>query len=100
MMRNLATIALAALLAITSAGACFAQAYPSRIIRLIAPSAPGGAVDTRARWIAERLRIALGQALIVDNKPGAAGIIGTQAATQSPADGAIPSSWSIRAPWR
>ena len=87
MMRNLVTIALAAVLAIISTSACFAQAYPSRTIRLIAPSAPGGPVDTRARWIAERLRIALGQAVIVDNKPGAAGIIGTQAAMQSPADG-------------
>jgi tripartite-type tricarboxylate transporter receptor subunit TctC len=87
MMRNLATITLAAVLAIISTSACFAQAYPSRTIRLIAPSAPGGPVDTRARWIAERLRIALGQAVIVDNKSGAAGIIGTQAAMQSPADG-------------
>ena len=86
-MRNLATTALAAMLAITTASACFAQAYPSRVIRLIVPSAPGGPVDARARWIAEKLRIALRQALIIDNKPGAAGIIGTQAATQSPADG-------------
>jgi len=87
MMRNLATIALAALLAITSASTCFAQTYPTRTIRLIVPSAPGGSVDARGRWIAERLRIALGQAVIIDNRPGAAGIIGTQAATQGPADG-------------
>jgi len=86
-MRNLATIGLATLLAIASASACFAQGYPSRTIRLIVPSAPGGPVDARARWIAERLRIALGQPLVIDNKPGAAGIIGTQAAMQSPADG-------------
>ena len=86
-MRNPAKLTLAALLAVISTSACFAQAYPSRTIRLIVPSAPGGAVDVRGRWIAEKLRIALGQAVIVDNKPGAAGIIGTQAATQSPADG-------------
>ena len=87
MKRNMEKLALAALIAITSTSACFAQAYPSRTIRLIVPSAPGGPVDARARWIAEKLRISLGQALMVDNKPGAAGIIGTQAATQSPADG-------------
>ena len=87
MKRNIEKLALAALIAITSTSACFAQAYPSRTIRLIVPSAPGGPVDARARWIAEKLRISLGQALMVDNKPGAAGIIGTQAATQSPADG-------------
>lgn len=86
-MRNLAKLTLAAVLAITSTIACYAEVYPSKIIRLIVPSAPGGAVDVRGRWIAEKLRIALGQAVIVDNKPGAAGIIGTQAATQSPADG-------------
>ncbi|MEO8005465.1 MAG: tripartite tricarboxylate transporter substrate binding protein [Betaproteobacteria bacterium] len=87
MKRKFEKLALAALIAITSTSACFAQAYPSRTIRLIVPSAPGGPVDTRARWIAEKLRIALGQALMVDNKPGAAGIIGTQAAMQSAADG-------------
>ncbi len=87
MKRNIEKLAIAALIAITSTSACFAQAYPSRTIRLIVPSAPGGPVDTRARWIAEKLRISLGQAFMVDNKAGAAGIIGTQAATQSPADG-------------
>ena len=87
MNRNIEKLALAALIAITSTSACFAQAYPSRTIRLIVPSAPGGPVDARARWIAEKLRISLGQALMVDNKPGAAGIIGTQAAAQSHADG-------------
>lgn len=87
MKRNIEKLAIAALIAITSTSACFAQAYPSRTIRLIVPSAPGGPVDTRARWIAEKLRISLGQAFMVDNKAGAAGIIGTLAATQSPADG-------------
>ena len=87
MKRSIAKMAAVALLATTSASACFAQAYPSRTIRLIVPSAPGGPIDVRARWIAERLRLSLGQALMIDNKPGAAGIIGTQAAMQSPADG-------------
>jgi tripartite-type tricarboxylate transporter receptor subunit TctC len=87
MKRNIPKLALAALLAVTSTSACFAQAYPTKTIHLIVPSAPGGPVDVRGRWIAERLRIALGQSVIIENKPGAAGIIGTQSATQSPADG-------------
>ena len=85
MKRHIEKLALAALVAINLTSACFAQTYPSRTMHLIVPSAPGGPVDARARWIAEKLRISLGQAVIVDNKPGASGIIGTQAATQSPA---------------
>ena len=84
---NVAKIAFAVLISTAIAGTCFAQAYPSKLIRLIVPSAPGGPPDIRARWLAERLRNAFGQAVIVDNKPGAAGIIGTQAAARSPADG-------------
>ena len=84
---NFAKIAAAVLMSTALANACFAQAYPSRLIRLIVPSAPGGPSDIRARWIAERLRPALGQGIIVDNKGGAAGIIGTQAAARSEANG-------------
>ena len=87
MKSNIARIVVAFLIATTTASTCFAQAYPSKLIRLIVPSAPGASPDIRGRWIAERLRTALGQVLIVDNKSGAAGIIGTQAATLSPADG-------------
>jgi len=87
MKRNITKLALTAVLAVSSTNACFAQTYPTKTIRLIVPSAPGGPVDVRGRWIAERLRVALGQPVIIDNKPGAAGIIGTQAATQGPADG-------------
>ena len=84
---NIAKIAVVVLMSGALANACFAQAYPSKIIRLIVPSSPGSPPDIRARWIAERLRPALGQGIIVDNKGGAAGIIGTQAALQHPADG-------------
>ena len=84
---DIAKLTCAVVLATTVAATCFAQPYPSHVIRLIAPSAPGGPVDARARWIAKKLRVALGQAVMVDNKPGAAGVIGTLAAVQSPADG-------------
>jgi tripartite-type tricarboxylate transporter receptor subunit TctC len=80
-------IAIAALLGMTVTNVCVAQTYPSKLIRLIVPSFPGTPPDIRARWIAEKLRPVLGQAIIVDNKGGASGTIGTQAALQQPADG-------------
>lgn len=64
-----------------------AQQYPSRSIRLIVPFAPGGVSDTGARIVAEKLGQRLGQQVIVDNKPGASGNIGTQMAAQADPDG-------------
>lgn len=64
-----------------------AQDYPSGPIRIIAPSPPGSPRDIRARWVAERLAAALGQPVIVENKAGAGGNTGMQAAAKSPADG-------------
>jgi len=60
--------------------------YPTRAIRMIVPFPPGGS-DTVARLIAQRLNEQLGQQVVVDNRPGAAGVIGTQLAAQAPADG-------------
>jgi len=65
----------------------FAQSYPSKPVRLIAPSPPGSPVDIRARWIAEALTPAIGQPVVVENKAGAGGNIGTEAAAKSAADG-------------
>lgn len=79
--------AVAALLALNIAQVCYAETYPSKPIRLIVPAAPASPPDMRARWLAERLRSALGQTLIVDNRAGAAGNIGMQAAAGSAADG-------------
>lgn len=61
--------------------------YPSRPIKLIVPFAPGGGTDVTARIVAERLRQELGQTVVVENRVGATGTIGTTAALRSPADG-------------
>ena len=75
------------LLIFASALPAAAQDYPSGPIRIIAPSPPGSPRDIRARWVAERLGAALGQPVFVENKPGAGGNIGMQAAAKSAADG-------------
>ena len=64
-----------------------AQVYPSRPITLIVPFPAGGGVDALARIAAERLTVALGQQIIIDNRGGAAGVIGTRAAAKAAPDG-------------
>ena len=64
-----------------------AQVYPSRPITLIVPFPAGGGVDAMARIAAERLTVALGQQIIIDNRGGAAGVIGTRAAAKAAPDG-------------
>jgi len=78
------------------AGACLtlaasfgvsAQEYPNHPVRLIVPFAPGGPADVYARFIATRLQEVLGQTFIVDNRPGAGSVIGTDAVAKSAPDG-------------
>ena len=64
-----------------------AQAFPSKPVRLIVPFAPGGTTDVLARIIAQKLSTSMGQSVIVDNRPGANGNIGTDVAAKSPGDG-------------
>jgi tripartite-type tricarboxylate transporter receptor subunit TctC len=61
--------------------------YPSRALRLIVPFAPGGTTDTIARLVARELTKSLGQSVVVENRPGAGGLIGAEAALKLPADG-------------
>ena len=68
-----------------SAGA--ATAYPSRPIRMIVPFPAGGATDILARALSQKLGEKIGQTVVVDNRPGAGGTIGADAASKSPADG-------------
>jgi len=64
-----------------------AQAFPAKPIRIIVPFTPGSATDTIARPIAERLSAALGQPVLVENRPGAGGTIGIGVLAKSPPDG-------------
>jgi tripartite-type tricarboxylate transporter receptor subunit TctC len=64
-----------------------AQGYPAKPIRIIVPLAPGGPPDFLARTMGQHLAAALNQQIIVDNRPGAGGTIGTAAASKSPGDG-------------
>ena len=68
-------------------GAAPAQDYPARPMRWVSPWPPGGANDIFSRIIAQRLSETLGQPVVVENRPGAAGAIGTEAVAKSPADG-------------
>jgi tripartite-type tricarboxylate transporter receptor subunit TctC len=63
------------------------QVYPSRPIRMIVPFSPGGTSDTLARILGQQLTAAWGQQVVVDSRPGASGIIGTEVAARAPADG-------------
>ena len=65
----------------------WAQGYPAKMIRLITPYPPGGGIDASARIIGQALAEQLGHAVIVDNRAGATGRIGTELAAKSPADG-------------
>ena len=75
----------AALAASTRAPA--ADAYPVRPVRLVVPFPPGGSVDTLARTIGPKLGDALGQQIVVDNRPGGNGNIGMEIVAQARADG-------------
>jgi tripartite-type tricarboxylate transporter receptor subunit TctC len=86
-MRPLLTAAAAAILGILWFGIAAAQNYPARTITMIVPFPAGGATDTLARFLAERMRGTLGQAIIIENVPGAAGSIGVTRAVRSAPDG-------------
>src|SRR3989442_15123130 len=74
-------------LALASAYPAAAQTYPSQPIRMIAPFPPGGSVDITARLIAEPLGSQLGTRIIIDNRSGASGNIGMEAAARAAPDG-------------
>lgn len=74
-------------IAVLLPGGAFAQDYPNRPIRLIVPFAPGGTNDILARMVSTQLTQTLGESMIVDNRPGFQGVIGTDIAAKATPDG-------------
>jgi tripartite-type tricarboxylate transporter receptor subunit TctC len=74
-------------LGLCAASAAYAQAFPSKPVRLIVPFPPGGAVEFYARTVQTRLAETLGQPVLIENRAGAGGMIGTDLVAKSPPDG-------------
>ena len=87
MPRLLIRLAVAVALVGAGAASAFAQAWPNKPIRLIVSYPPGGVTDVVARVVAQPLSETLGQTVLVENKPGAAGMIGSETVANAPADG-------------
>ncbi|MGA0571586.1 Bug family tripartite tricarboxylate transporter substrate binding protein [Variovorax sp. VNK109] len=73
--------------AMAATGGAWAQAFPSRPIKLIVPYPPGGATDMLARKVGEKMAQTLGQPVVVENRPGAGGVLAASFVAKSPADG-------------
>lgn len=86
-MRNLLKAAAVAAVAIGVCGSAYAQDYPTRAITLVVPYPPGGGVDAMARVVAERLAGVLGQQVVVDNRAGGSGLVGTRTFIKNAPDG-------------
>lgn len=83
----LKTLAATAALALLPALAAAQANYPSRPIRIIVPAPPGGAIDTLARVVGDKMATSMGQPVIIENKPGASNNLGTDALAKAPHDG-------------
>lgn len=84
------------------AGAALAQAYPSKPVKIIVPFGPGGFTDVVARILGQKLTVAMGQSFVIENKPGAGSMIGSDFVAKAPPDGytlVIVSSTHVISPW-
>lgn len=85
--RQFTSTLLASACALALPAAVQAQAFPSKTVTIVVPFSPGGGVDSMARLLAEELRSSLKQNVIIDNKPGASGMIGARAVAKAAPDG-------------
>jgi tripartite-type tricarboxylate transporter receptor subunit TctC len=91
-----------AIVALAAAGPAFAQAFPSKPIRIIVPFSPGGFADVPGRVLAQKLAERLGQPVVVENKAGAGATIGAEFVAKSKPDGytlLVVSSTHVIGPW-
>jgi tripartite-type tricarboxylate transporter receptor subunit TctC len=86
-MKHSCGLALAGMLAALAPAVAPAQTFPSKALRIIVPAAPGGTADLSARILAQKLPETLGQSVVVENRAGAGGIIGSETLVKSPPDG-------------
>lgn len=101
-MKKLLSIVCAATCLTLSAGQALAQAYPTKPIKIIVPFGPGGFTDVVARILGVKLGESLGQSIVIENKPGAGSMIGTDQVSKSAPDGhtlLIVSSTHVISPW-
>jgi tripartite-type tricarboxylate transporter receptor subunit TctC len=84
---TVATMALLGTLAGAAAGPAGAQTYPDRLIKIVVPFTPGGPVDLVARLVAQRMAPTLGQSVVIENRPGGAGVIGAKTVAGAEPDG-------------
>jgi tripartite-type tricarboxylate transporter receptor subunit TctC len=86
-MARAAALCAAAMLGLGAAPAALAQAYPAKTLKILVGFAPGGAMDIVARTVGQKMAAGLGQAVVIENKPGAASNIAIRQLIESPADG-------------
>jgi tripartite-type tricarboxylate transporter receptor subunit TctC len=82
-----AALLAAGLAALAFAGPAQAQEWPNKPVRIVVPFAPGGSADVFGRFLAQRLQESLGQNFVIDNRPGAGSLVGTDAVAKSAPDG-------------
>jgi tripartite-type tricarboxylate transporter receptor subunit TctC len=87
MMIHTKAIAALCAAALASATAYAAESYPTKSVRIIVPSAPGGSVDTLGRLVAQKLSASLGQQFVIENRPGSGGVVGTEIVSRAQPDG-------------